>query len=396
MARMSEQLRRLQALDQHHPWVWDLATAALCGAICAIASGDLDLFRTIVLVAVAGTVLFRRRYPLAALLVAFAGVLLAAVVAQVSVADLPWTYLSIWVLLFHVGLRHRHPRVVLVAVLVVVTSITASGAHSGTETLAFDEQVRVSLAVFGMCFASFLLGLQLRNRREQVATERDAAARSAVIAERSRIAQEMHDIIGHNLSVITSLANGGAVAVRSSPDDAVEAFEAIGQVSRGSVRDVRRVLSVLRQDDAPDRSPLYPQPGADELEALVDSVSRAGPEVRLEVVGTLSDLSAARQLAVYRIVQESLTNAIKHAGSPVRVSVTISTDDSGLVVSVDDEASHPPRTPSYPGHRTTTGHGIIGMRERIEALGGNLEAGPTPHGWSVRASIPSEIALERR
>jgi signal transduction histidine kinase len=385
---MTALLSRLRAFDRRRPALWDVVVAVVCGAASVSASPHLGAAGVAWVVIVTCAVAFRRRYPLPALLVAFACVLAATGAALVTTAQLPWTYLAIWVLLFGVGLRERRPAIGLVTAIIAVTALTALGAQSGDGALTDGERVRGALAVLGMCAAAFLLGLQIRTRRDQVAAEQAEAAHTAVVAERSRIAQEMHDIIGHNLSVITSLANGGAVAVRRSPDDAVEAFHAIGRVSRGSVRDVRRVLAVLRQDHTSDGASLVPQPGLDDLPALVASVEEAGADVRLELSGDLTGLSAARQLAVYRLVQESLTNVLRHAGRRARVDVRVCEDGDGTVVVVSDDGQGPGSLTAPGG--PVAGHGILGMRERVQGFGGTLSAGPSGDGWTVHAQIPSD------
>jgi signal transduction histidine kinase len=385
---MKGRLTQLRTFDHRRPVVWDVAVALVCGAGSISASAHLDAFGAGCVAVVTGAVVLRRRYPVPALLVAFAGVLLAALVALVTGGQLPWTYLAIWVLLFGVGLRERRRLSVLVAAIIAVTVVTALAAPTGTDMFTSDQRIRASLAVLGMCTASFLLGLQIRSRREQAAAEQAEAARTAVVAERFRIAQEMHDVIGHNLSVITSLANGAAVAVRGAPDDAIEAIEAIGRVSRGSVREVRRVLQVLRHDHSSEGVSLDPQPDLDDLPALVASVEAAGADVQLAFSGDLAGLSAARQLAVYRLVQEALTNALRHAGPHPRVSVRVCEDDDATVVLVQDDGSGAGSAPGpdSPG----AGHGILGMRERAEGFGGTLSAGPGGDGWIVHAHMPAD------
>lgn len=387
MMEEKEHLSWPRAFDHRHPVGWDVAVALVCGAASVSASADLEASGAVLVALVSSAVALRRRLPVPALLGAFACVLVATGAAYATDVQLPWTYIGFWVLLFGVGLREPRPPVALVTMVIAVIALTAAGAQPGADAFALDERIRASLAVLGMSAASFLLGQQIRSKRDQIAREQAQAARSAVVAERSRIAQEMHDIIGHNLSVMTSLANGGAVAVRSSPDDAIEAFHAIGRVSRSSVRDVRRVLEVLRQDHSSEGMSLDPQPGLDDLPALVASVEDAGADVSLQLSGDLVGLSATLQLAIYRLVQESLTNALRHAGPHARIDVRVCQDDDGTVVLVEDDGSG---TGSVaPQHRPGVGHGILGMRERAESLGGSLSAGPSSDGWTVRAHIPA-------
>jgi signal transduction histidine kinase len=390
---MTGPVQRVRAFDRRHPSCWDLAVAIALTAISIKATERLDPLGIALLSVVNGAVVLRRRKPGLALLAALACVVSAVVVSTLTDLRPSWIYLAMWVLLFNVGLRHGSRRIAGLAVAVGLTGLAAFIAPVDGMAVEIVERVRSSLTVAAMCAASLLVGVQLNSQREALVGQRQEAARAAVISERSRIAQEMHDIIGHNLSVITSLANGGAVAVRTSPRDAERAFDAIGEVSRSSVREVRRVLAVLRYDRSPDGASLSPQPGLDDVTALVESVRAAGAQVTVERVGDLGSLSAGRQLAVYRIVQESLTNVLRHAGHRARVSITIAHEDGGLTVLVDDSGAA--RTGEQRDDVAEPGHGILGMRERAEAYGGTVDARTTGSGWRVRARIPVEQMHEQ-
>ncbi|WP_246012646.1 sensor histidine kinase [Myceligenerans xiligouense] len=400
--------RRVRAFDRRHPLWWDVLLAAGVGAVSANATGELTPSGIALLLVVHGALVFRRRSPLPALVVASAAVVVAAGVAVLTATPAPWAYLAVWVLLFDVGLRETGPReadprergrLAVVAVIAGMVTLAGAAGAGAVGVIDIEERIRASAAVLAMCAASFLLGMQIRSRREHLAAQRAEAARSAVVAERSRIAQEMHDIIGHNLSVITSLATGGAVAVRNAPDDAAAAFDAIGAVSRSSVRDVRRVLTVLRHDRSADGASLRPQPGLDDVAELVEAVRATGLPVSLRREGSLRGLSAGRQLAVYRIVQESLTNILRHAAGSSRAGVAILRDGPDVLVKVDDDGpagvGTGSRTPAGSHPATRPGHGILGMRERAEAYGGTLQAGPTRDGWSVLARIGADGNEER-
>ena len=380
-------LQRMRAVDRRHPVAWDVGLAVLVAAVSFVARPvPLLGLDGAAFLAVHVAVAFRRRRPLAALVTALAGVALAAGAALVTGAASPWTFLAVWVLLFGAGLRDDRRRTrIAAATLLAVTAVAAAVAPPSAVALSPGERITLVMAVVGMSAASFLLGLQLRGRRERRTAEQAEIARAAAVAERARIAQEMHDVIGHNLSVITSLAAGGAVAVHQSPDDAVRAFEAIGEVSRSSVREVRGVLRVLRHDATTEGAPLRPQPGLSDLPALLESVRAAGGDVVLQREADLRGLDAGRQLAVYRIVQESLTNVLRHGGPEARATVRIVREADAVVVTVTDTGAGG----DAPGE---AGHGLVGMRERVEAYGGDVEAGPTPGGWRVHARIPAERA----
>jgi signal transduction histidine kinase len=388
---VNDLLQGVRAFDRRHPLWWDVGFAALVAAVSFNAGPNLGPAGLMVWGIVHTTAAFRRRRPLPALIVAASGVVISTALTLLASIPSPWPYLAIWVLLFHVGLRDgRRKAAVVVVGAVVLMATSALLAPPADGVLEPRERISLTVAVLGMCTATFLLGLQIRGRREQLAAQRAQIARAAVVAERSRIAQEMHDIIGHNLSVIASLSAGGAVAARTAPEAAARAFEAIGDVSRSSLREVRRILSVLRHDASADGSPLSPQPGLDALPALLETVRATGITVVQEQTGDLRGLDTGRQLSIYRIVQESLTNVLRHAGPRARATVSIEREPNGVVVTVIDNGRGV--QPAVVGHE----HGILGMRERAEAYGGSLEAGAIDGGWRVCARIPLEGSEEPR
>jgi len=228
-------------------------------------------------------------------------------------------------------------------------------------------------------------------RARQLEIERDQQAQLAAAAERSRIAREMHDIIGHNLSVITGLADGGAYAAAGSPERAAQALEAIGTTSRQALGELRRLLDVLRED-APGPAELAPQPALTDLTQLAEGVRAAGLDVKLTVHGDLADAQeTGRQLAVYRVVQEALTNTLKHGGPGATATVVVRYTDNGAVTVEATDTG----TGCDTGSDTSVapGSGLTGMRERTAMYGGTLEAGPRlrpPGGWRVHLQLPKE------
>lgn len=247
-----------------------------------------------------------------------------------------------------------------------------------------------------------LLGIAVRTRRDytealverahRLEHERDQQARLAAAAERTRIAREMHDIIGHNLSVITGLADGGAYAAARSPERAAQALEAIGTTSRQALSELRRLLGVLR-DDHPDAD-RAPQPTMDDLAPLIEQVRRAGLPVHLELRGEPGPpippipLTPGRQLTVYRVVQESLTNTLKHVDAHITDTGTNTTTRTSTATrsAADEPEREPPTPPPIP----TLPQGIMGMCERAALYSGTIEAGPLPEhgGWHVRLRLP--------
>lgn len=378
---MADPLRGVRAADRRHPLWWDIGLAALV-AIGALWAGPVvGSVALCVFVAVHLALVFRRRRPFAALVGAVAGTLLATGDALLTGAPPPWTYLASWVLVFSAAVHDERRRTMVAAVaMVVAVGLSAAVAPSVAAAGPIDQVTRV-VAMVGVTTASLLLGLQVRARRHRIAAEQAEIVRAATEAERVRIAREIHDVIGHNLSVISALAAGGDVVVRRSPEDAARVLAAIGDVSRASVQEVRRVLRVLRHNGDPCEASLRPQPGVADISELVESVRRAGRDVELVEAGDLSGLDTGRQRAVYRIVQESLTNVLRHAGAHARVRVSIARDPAAVVVSVSDTGGGG-KVAGAPGN------GLVGMRERVEAYAGSVCAGPAGSGWLVRARLP--------
>jgi signal transduction histidine kinase len=232
-------------------------------------------------------------------------------------------------------------------------------------------------------------------RLRRAEAEHLEVTRRAVEEERARIAAELHDVVTHNVSVMVVQAGAGRRILDRSPADAREAMLAIEASGRTAMTELRHLLGLLSPSGAPeleepgDQGALCPQPGLDEVPALVDRVRSAGLVVELRVTGTERGLAPGPDLAAYRVVQEALTNVIRHAEG-ARATVRIEYRADGLVVDVANAAG---RRGSPAGG---TGRGLIGLRERIAIYGGSLEVGPRPGGgWRVRATIPLEPAGER-
>ncbi|MDF2506467.1 MAG: hypothetical protein K0Q52_326 [Microbacterium sp.] len=383
---MTRRRDRVRAFDAAHPLLWDVALALLVFLACTSASAGLRTIGTPFLLVTCGMVVLRRRAPLLALAIA-TGALSAGVVATALAGeDAPWGYLAIWILLFHVGLR-RKKALAAAAALAGVAALAAFAGAGAWGAGALGARAAALLPVAAMSAAALLAGAQLRASREAQQQHRDEAARAAAAAERSRISREMHDLIGHDLSVIASLSAGGQNVARSSPEEAERAFAAIGEVSRASVGQLRQVLRLLRSADDDDVLPLSPQPDLSQLDDLIVAVRRAGLRIDDERHGDLRGLPPAHQLATYRIIQEALTNTLRHSGVGTAVTVRVVARAREVIVSVADRGAVPGA--EQPASSTDR-HGIIGMRERVDALGGTLEVGPTAAGWLVRAVIPRQ------
>ncbi|MFE4870284.1 sensor histidine kinase [Streptomyces sp. NPDC056682] len=253
-----------------------------------------------------------------------------------------------------------------------------------------DRAAETFIGLSAMVVAASVIGINMRGRRAEMALleeraqrlerERDQQAQLAVAGERSRIAREMHDIVTHNLSVMVALADGAVFAQDRAPERATTAMRQVSTTGRQAITDMRRFLGVLRADE-PDAL-RHPMPAIAQLEPLADQVRAAGLPTLLEVCGDPSAAPAAAQLTVYRLVQEALTNTLKHTPPGTRAAVRVSCGPQEITVDVTDNG---PVT-EFPSE--TTGHGLHGMRERAAAYGGELTAGPRPGGgWQVRAVL---------
>jgi signal transduction histidine kinase len=243
------------------------------------------------------------------------------------------------------------------------------------------------------------LGEGVRARRAHLATvERRAAdlereqqqrAALAIAAERARITRELHDVVAHGLSVMVVQAQGAAAALRRHPDRTAAALQDVIAVGRGSLAEMRRLLGVVRRDPVLDGGAdpmLAPQPGMEALPALVDQVRAAGTTVRLDLHGEPVALSPGVDLSAYRIVQEALTNALKHAGPGARVTVDVTFAPDRLAIEVTDDGAGPVPDSTAPDG---SGSGLRGIAERVAMLGGTLSAGPGPdRGFRVRVVLP--------
>lgn len=252
----------------------------------------------------------------------------------------------------------------------------------------------LAMFVAAMVLSSWALGTmrglrerdqdRLVERARLLEQERAQELRLAATAERARIAREMHDVVAHSLSVTISQADGGRYAARTDPQAAIAALETISVTGRQALHDMRALLGVLRQDD---EQPLAPQPDADIIPDLVEQVRAGGLDVSLAITGRAHKLPPGPALAAYRIVQESLTNVIKHAGPTSRAWVRLNWEPHGLQIEVIDDGRG--AGAGLNGIAPGGGQGIRGMSERASLHGGQLEAGPrTGGGFTVRALLP--------
>ncbi|MGQ4599015.1 histidine kinase [Nocardia sp. R6R-6] len=214
--------------------------------------------------------------------------------------------------------------------------------------------------------------------------DKERRAHDAVSAERTRIARELHDVVAHAVSVIIVQADGAKYALRRDPDAAEQALTTIAGVGREALRELRRTVALLRTEHAPGQ---LPQHGGAGIAKVVEMMRGTGLAVELELTGELDDIAPEVSLGVHRIVQESLTNTLRHAGPHPQAWVRVCRTGSDVLVDVTDSGGHPPREPAT--RSEGSGLGLVGMRERVAVLGGSLDAGPGADGvWRVHARIP--------
>ncbi|MBP2706518.1 sensor histidine kinase [Microbispora sp. RL4-1S] len=231
----------------------------------------------------------------------------------------------------------------------------------------------------------------LRERAADLAREQEQRTALAVAAERGRIARELHDVVAHGLSVMVVQAQGGRAALNRHPERTGAALDTVITTGRASLAEMRRLLSLVRQDLGADDPARAPQPGLAALPELVDRVRAGGTPVTFTVVGEPLMLPAAVELSAYRIVQEALTNSIKHAGPSSRCAVDLEFAHGELRIRVRDsggpglDVTAPPSAP---------GNGLRGIAERVAALGGTLHAGPSGGGFELRTTLPLETTAE--
>lgn len=271
----------------------------------------------------------------------------------------------------------------LVPIAVLILVIMAIGWVENGHT---PEIISVGIVV--TMVASLGVAVQARRavqaeRVARIEREREQRAELALAAERARIAREVHDIVAHNLAVMIALADGATAASAGSPQLAADAMRQVAETGRQALGETRRVLGVLRGGSA--GNGLAPQPGVADIDELVRQVRAAGVRVTLTTSGTPS-CGPGAGLTVYRIIQESLTNTLKHAGPLASAEVRVRYTEGGAELAITDDGAG--RAATVPAGGPASGHGLTGMRERVASYGGQVEAGPLPGaGWRVLASL---------
>jgi signal transduction histidine kinase len=336
-----------------------VALLVVPGTIIDAAKHDKALIAAAFSIAAVLPLLWRRRAPFVTLAVITAAIVLTPVEGPVAI--------PLMLALYTIGSRRTWEETIAAAGAVVLTGAiyrVAGGPQFTTGDL-------VGLAL--LCVVASGLGLYVGTRRNGIVDQRERA----VADERLRIAQELHDVVAHNVSLIVVQAQ--ALGATAGDERVREATDGIADLGRQAMKEMHRTLKLLRGDDA---AALAPQPGLGELPELIQRARTAGVGIELAVEGEPRPLAQSVDLSAYRIVQEALTNVVKHAaGAPTKV--TLGYRPEALELTIADAGAGPPAAAS-PG-----GHGLVGMRERAALFGGTLSAGPRDgRGFEVRASLP--------
>jgi len=392
---------------QRHPWLTDSLVAlfyllfAAAFAVVAAVAPDLPPLWSFIVLGVAGTVivLFRRHRPV--LMFALANVLVIVSSAIGTAAEVLLPLLTIYAVSVYRSTRAAWicfgagVGVAIIAGLVGAIRVpTLFGAPPGASDDFDGAWLNAMISAIVFLLIATLIGTNvggrqryvaaLLERAEQLARERDAQAEIAGGRERERIAREMHDVIAHSLSVMIALAEGARATLPEHPDRAQDAIGRAAETGRRTLDEVRRLLGSVRGTTEGRAVERAPQPGIDQVPTLVAEFARAGLPVTFTTSG-VPTRDSALELTLYRLIQESLTNALRHARQATAVVASLTWSAHSVELVVDNDGL------GEAARVGDVGRGIIGMRERVALYGGELEAGADPtRGWRVRATLPLE------
>jgi signal transduction histidine kinase len=335
--------------------------------------------------AIAAPLVVRRRHPVGAFALISVILLLQWLLDVPQLADASVLFALYWIA------RESSATWILGAALV-----TEIGAVMAALRWSPSDPLKIWVGLTGLTVAATVLGISVRQRRALLASleeraarlelERDREGRLAAAAERARIAREMHDIVSHNLTVMIALADAATYAMRTAPEQAEATIERVSATGRHALGEMRRLLGVLREHPAAE--PFEPQPSLAQLDDLIARVETAGLPVSLELEGDPCALDESIQVTVYRVVQEALTNTLKHAIEPAGAWVRLVCRSSGSIFLEILDDGRPSRSDDAGAPGLEGGRGLSGMRERATAYGGAVEAGPRAEGgWYVRMQL---------
>jgi signal transduction histidine kinase len=369
-------LRRVAAPHGRHPsWLDGCLAMALLG-ISLVHPTRSGLVGVLLDIALVVPLLWRRRAPVAVFSLIWVLAAVQGMIERPTFAD------SALLVAFYTVASASARRTTVLLGMALELGITLVVIKT---TSGLDGALRTFVALSGLATAAGVLGINVRNRRlivsglreraDRMEQERDQELALARVTERSRIAREMHDVVAHNLSVMLALCDGAAYHVHDAPERVEAALEQASRTGRQALAEMRQLLGVL--NDAPGGPELSPQPGIRQIEELVEQVRTAGVPVSYTMTGELNGAPPGMELAIFRIVQEALTNTLKHAGAGAGAYVTLTCSGETIEVVVRDTGNAPPA-------RGSGGAGLRGMRERAAVYDGTLEAGPCAQGgWQV-------------
>ena len=363
------------------PWWADVLLAVvLIGAVEGPALWDASPLLIVAAVGAAVAIVLRRRHPLGALSLAVTEDVVMVVAGYDDRAVSP--FMAVLVALYTLAVCGPARRTVIAAAVVIVTleiAVVAAGQPEGVVAVAV--WTAAAWAAGRVEGASRRQAERLEEMAARLARERDALARLAALDERSRIARDLHDSVAHTVSVMVLQAGAAEQVLASAPDKARAAARAVEAKGRDALGELRELLGVLHDDE--EASPRAPQPSLTGLDTLIAEVARTGLPVELRVHGKPSTVPVGVDVSAYRIIQEALTNALKHAG-PVPTTVTLDYMPDAVTVEILDHGNG-----TRPRPTDSPGHGLIGMRERVALYHGELQTGPRPDaGYMVRARLP--------
>ncbi|WP_395961596.1 sensor histidine kinase [Actinomadura sp. 6N118] len=389
LARFSAVRDRLRALDTRRPWLLDGAVTALATAIMVFPPPD-ETFSTgaagrpaalplLVAAALVTPLLWRRRAPERSFVT-----IIAVIAVGLLLGVRPDTFVVLLVALYAATLYGRPAflpwaaALALVGMLLTVFPSLPGGFALRIVFVGIAITAAVALGLATRSRNAYLQAMEERAARLEV--ERDQRAQLAIAEERARISHEMHDVIGHNLAVIIGLADGAAALSRTVPERGTEALTTISGIGRQALTELRGLLGVLQDGTAE----LAPQPGLTDLDPLFAHLQAAGLPVRFRASGPLDALPIGLQVVLHRIIQESLTNTLKHGGPGTTATVTLAAGADRIHLAINDTGSGGPASPA------DDGRGLPGIRERAALYGGMATAGPRPGGgWTVTAEFPA-------
>lgn len=403
---MSPPTRGLRLWLQSHPVIRDGVVALALLAIGLpqlflqeipdrLNYGEPDALNVLIVVLIVLSLTARQRYPLAVLaFIIGAEMVLTMLNYSPSLGDVLAFLIAVYSVAAHRGLARSAVSGVFALVWFAVMMATSSAMHQKVTVVAFITNVALLIGVWwlgrGLRLRRAYL-VELENRAMRLERARGSDARAARVEERSRIARELHDVVAHHVSVMTVQAGAARRILDKDPERTREALSTIEEVGRTALSEMRRIVGVLRTDrDAePTGRELAPQPGVHDIGSLVDQVRETGLSVQLWIEGQLRALSPGVDLAAFRLVQEALTNTLKHAGPQARAWVRLRYDERQLTVEIEDNGRGIAAALSANGDNP--GHGLVGMYERVALYGGELRIGPrSGGGFEVRARFPLE------